>query len=215
MVSRCRRSSRLRKQNKQQRPPTLIRRCLPRCCRRFPHPGSQQPGRRTRSKTVDCREEGRQSWRSVARKSLIKKGGHLVGLLNKIEAKGTNLSVQLPKLDHGAPGARRDLIFITYLISHNNSHHRLPIPRTWRGGTHSYLSVLVIGSRARPSAVVVPVPRRKELPRLVLRLGGQPLLLRLSGGLVLFMGLESGAAGLRSDEGSVPKSLVGVPRKRG
>ena len=88
-------------------------------------------------------------------------------------------------------------------------------PRTWWGGTLTYLSILVIASRARPSAVVVPVPRRKELPRLVLRLGGQPLLLRLSGGLVLFMGLESGAASLRSDEGSVPKSLVGVPGKEG
>ena len=74
-----------------------------------------------------------------------------------------------------------------------------------------YLSVFVIAARGRSPAVVVPVPRRKELPRLVLRLRGQPLLFRLSRGLVLFKGLECGAAGLGSYEGLVQKPLVGVP----
>ena len=78
-------------------------------------------------------------------------------------------------------------------------------------GRIAYLSVFVIATRSRSPAVVVPVPRWKELPRLVLRLRRQALLLRLSGCLVLLKGLEGCAAGIGSYEGLVQKPLVGVP----
>ena len=91
--------------------PTLIRRFLPRCCRHCLRSRGRQIGRQTRLKTVDCREEGPRSLTSAARKPLINTAATCWASSTKLKPRGSNLSIQLPQLDHGAPGARRDLLF--------------------------------------------------------------------------------------------------------